>query len=519
MKKVMLLAAALLAVALINPNPASAQDAGTPSDGSNAVGPTATPQALASGTNCGGLASAGEPSCQQWVALTRCLAGEAAAQNATCTDLSGRAQEAARRAIVVCRGQDAQLAALRTQLATVTGERDACLQRERNPSRREAPAGSRSVRLPNCLGSADLYCRAGGRVLMGEACRASRGSLQAAWCTCAPGYRIVRTPESFGRAHERLTAGWLCAAVLPGGGGVLMPSNAEIERMVRDHETRLTTLESQIRDLCTVQVVPDGGSEPEPRVSCAALRVLIDRAREAAGTGDAPDLTQIRADITALQEWRRGMDRRMEGAEGVLRVHLCNLPAGQVATVENCRPATGGGNLVGGRTRAFRLRPFAGYEYGTTSGVSTHMAVAGAQGRVSMSNSLELSLELSAMGGRFAAHQIESAVGWRAGVSLGYRFRLAGNVASFDIGYLARMFNDTGVRTGAATPGNRFGDWLGTVHTGQLGLAVELGAGFGLAGHVALGAGEVMVGTNRPNEFQSRSGIAFFGGLDFVYNL
>lgn len=344
MKKFLILAAALLAVALFNPSPASAQtDAGIPSDGSGAVGPTATPQALA-GTECGPHAPSNDLfSCPQWTVLVRCLAGAAAAQTATCTDLSGRAQEAARRAIVACRGQSTELATLRTQLATVTGERDACLQRERNPSRREAPAGSRSVRLPNCLGSADLYCRAGGRVLMGEACRASRGSLQAAWCTCAPGYRIVRTPESFGRAHERLTAGWLCAAVLPGGGGVLMPSNAEIERMVRDHETRLTTLESQIRDLCTVQVVPDGGSEPESRVSCAAIRAQIDRAREAAGTGDAPDLTQIRADITALQEWRRGMDRRMEGAEGVLRVHLCNLPAGQVATVENCRPATGGG--------------------------------------------------------------------------------------------------------------------------------------------------------------------------------
>ncbi len=517
MKKIVILAAAMLAVALINPRPASAQqtDAGTPSDGS-AVSPPATPQALASGTGC--VAPAGEPSCQQWVVLTRCLASEAAAQAATCTDLSGRAQEAARRAIVACRGQSAELAALRTQLATVIGERDACLQRESNPSRREVPAGSRSVRLPNCLGSSGLYCRAGGRVLMGEACRASRGSLQTAWCACAPGYRVVATPRTFGSTGERLTAGWLCAAVLPGG-GVLMPSNTEIERMVRDHETRLTTLESQIRDLCTVQVVPDGGSEPESRVSCAALRVLIDRAREAAGTGDAPDLTEIRSQIVALEAIVADHRRQIGGLQSVVGVSLCNLPAGQVATVENCRPATGGGHIVGGRTRAFRLRPFAGYEYGTTSGVSTHMAVAGAQGRVSMSNSLELSLELSAMGGRFAAHQIESAVGWRAGVSLGYRFRLAGNVASFDIGYLARMFNDTGVRTGAATPGNRFGDWLGTVHTGQLGLAVELGAGFGLAGHVALGAGEVMVGTNRPNEFQSRSGFSFFGGLDFVYNL
>lgn len=515
MKKIVILAAAMLAVALFN-RPASAQtDAGTPSDGS-AVSLTATPQALASGTSC--VVPASELTCPQWTVLVRCLAGAAAAQTATCTDLSDRAQEAARRAILACRGQSAELATLRAQLATVTGERDACLQRESNPSRREVPAGSRSVRLPNCLGSSGLYCRAGGRVLMGEACRASRGSLQTAWCACAPGYRIVRTPESFGRAHERLTAGWLCAAVLPGG-GVLMPSNAEIERMVRDHETRLTTLESQIRDLCTVQVVPDGGSESEPRVSCAGLRVLIDRAREAAGTGDAPDLTEIRSQIVALEAIVADHRRQIGGIQSVLAVPLCGLRPGEIATVENCRPATGGGHIVGGRTRAFRLRPFAGYEYGTTSGVSTHMAVAGAQGRVSMSNSLELSLELSAMGGRFAAHQIESAVGWRAGVSLGYRFRLAGNVASFDIGYLARMFNDTGVRTGAATPGNRFGDWLGTVHTGQLGLAVELGAGFGLAGHVALGAGEVMIGTDRPNEFQSRSGIAFFGGLDFVYNL
>lgn len=339
MKKFLLLATAMLAAALFNPRSASAQvDAGTPSDG--AVSPTATPQALASGTGC--VAPAGEPSCQQWVVLTRCLASEAAAQAATCTDLSGRAQEAARRAIVACRGQSAELAALRTQLATVIGERDACLQRESNPSRREVPAGSRSVRLPNCLGSSGLYCRAGGRVLMGEACRASRGSLQTAWCACAPGYRVVATPRTFGSTGERLTAGWLCAAVLPGG-GVLMPSNTEIERMVRDHETRLTTLESQIRDLCTVQVVPDGGSEPESRVSCAALRVLIDRAREAAGTGDAPDLTEIRSQIVALEAIVADHRRQIGGLQSVVGVSLCNLPAGQVATVENCRPATGGG--------------------------------------------------------------------------------------------------------------------------------------------------------------------------------